>query len=167
MESVYEPDAADTQDRFSKQREKKELLLSQEEYIRSANFVFYTEPQAFSSVKVTKGNEEAGHYVTEKGQQEILLQMLQQDILRTEMNRAEHGRADLYEADSRIIDEDDIVLALETAAFVPEQNSPLRRWINGYQGKVSLTRPGGFSYVVEPSVFPNTYQYLLDNGFLA
>ena len=61
----------------SKRKDQKSLLENQEEYIKKSNLIFYVEPQALNTIMVAKGYADSGTYITEEGQKEILLQMLQ------------------------------------------------------------------------------------------
>ena len=152
----------------SKRKEKKSLLENQEEYIKKSNLIFYVEPQALNTVTVVKGNVDSGTYITEEGQKETLLQMLQQDIMRAEMNRSHSDGNEplLQESADTQIDENTILLTIDTKPFVPSQNGIVRQLIGSYNGQIRLSQTS-FPYVIDESEFPNTYQYLLDNGFLA
>ena len=121
-----------------------------------------------NTITVVKGNADSGTYITEEGQKEILLQMLQQDIMRTEMNRShsDGNESLLQESADTEIDENTILLTIDTKSFVPSQNGIVRQLIGDYNGQIRFSQIR-FPYVIDESEFPNTYQYLLDNGFLA
>ena len=152
----------------SKRKDQKSLLENQEEYIKKSNLIFYVEPQALNTIMVAKGYADSGTYITEEGQKEILLQMLQQDIMRTEMNQSHSDGNEplLQESADTQIDENTILLTIDTKPFVPSQNGIVRQLIGSYNGQIRLSQTS-FPYVIDESEFPNTYQYLLDNGFLA
>ena len=144
------------------------MLENQEEYIKKSNLIFYVEPQALNTITVVKGNADSGTYITEEGQKEILLQMLQQDIMRTEMNQShsDSKESTLQKSADTEIDENTILLTIDTKSFIPSQNSIVRQLVGAYNGQIRLSQTS-FPYVIDESDFPNTYQYLLDNGFLA
>lgn len=152
----------------SKRKDQKSLLESQEEYIKKSNLIFYVEPQALNTITVAKGYADSGTYITEEGQKEILLQMLQQDIMRTEMNRSHSDGNEplLQESADTETDENTILLTVDTKSFAPSPNSTVRQLIGAYNGQIKFSQTS-FPYVIDESEFPNTYQYLLDNGFLA
>ena len=143
-------------------------MENQEEYIKKSNLIFYVEPQALNTITVVKGNADSGTYITEEGQKEILLQMLQQDIMRTEMNQShsDSKESTLQKSADTEIDENTILLTIDTKSFIPSQNSIVRQLVGAYNGQIRLSQTS-FPYVIDESDFPNTYQYLLDNGFLA
>ena len=152
----------------SKRKDQKSLLESQEEYIKKSNLIFYVEPQALNTITVAKGYADSGTYITEEGQKEILLQMLQQDIMRTEMNQSHSDSNEpfLQESADTETDENTILLTMDTKSFAPSPNSTVRQLIGAYNGQIKFSQTS-FPYVIDESEFPNTYQYLLDNGFLA
>ncbi|MEE0253130.1 MAG: hypothetical protein UEE41_07010, partial [Acutalibacteraceae bacterium] len=152
----------------SKRKDQKSLLENQEEYIKKSNLIFYVEPQALNTITVAKGYADSGTYITEEGQKEILLQMLQQDIMRTEMNQSHSDSNEpfLQESADTETDENTILLTMDTKSFVPSPNSTVRQLIGAYNGQIKFSQTS-FPYVIDESEFPNTYQYLLDNGFLA
>ena len=168
MEYFRDSNATETNSTPSKRKEQKGLLENQEEYIKKSNLIFYVEPQALNTITVVKGNVDSGTYITEEGQKEILLQMLQQDIMRAEMNQShsDSNESSLQEGADTEIDENAILLTIDTKSFVPSQNSIVRQLIGTYNGQIRLSQTS-FPYVIDESEFPNTYQYLLDNGFLA
>ena len=143
------------------------MLENQEEYIKKSNLIFYVEPQALNTITVVKGSADSGTYITEEGRKEILLQMLQQDIMRAEMNQShsDSNESSLQEGVDTESDENEILLTIDTKSFVPSQNSIVRQLIGTYNGQIRLSQIS-FPYVIDESEFPNTYQYLLDNGFL-
>ena len=121
-----------------------------------------------NTITVVKGKADSGSYITEEGQKEILLQMLQQDIMRTEMNQShsDSKESTLQKSADTEIDENTILLTIDTKSFIPSQNSIVRQLVGAYNGQIRLSQTS-FPYVIDESDFPNTYQYLLDNGFLA
>ena len=168
VEYFRDLNTTETNSTSSKRKEQKDLLKNQEEYIKKSNLIFYVEPQALNTITVVKGNADSGTYITEEGQKEILLQMLQQDIMRTEMNQShsDSKKSTLQKSADTEIDENTILLTIDTKSFIPSQNSIVRQLTGAYNGQIRLSQTS-FPYVIDESDFPNTYQYLLDNGFLA
>ena len=168
VEYFRDLNTTETNSTSSKRKEQKDLLENQEEYIKKSNLIFYVEPQALNTITVVKGNADSGTYITEEGQKEILLQMLQQDIMRTEMNQShsDSKESTLQKSADTEIDENTILLTIDTKSFIPSQNSIVRQLTGAYHGQIRLSQTS-FPYVIDESEFPNTYQYLLDNGFLA
>ena len=168
VEYFRDLNTTETNSTSSKRKEQKDLLENQEEYIKKSNLIFYVEPQALNTITVVKGNADSGTYITEEGQKEILLQMLQQDIMRTEMNQShsDSKESTLQKSADTEIDENTILLTIDTKSFIPSQNSIVRQLVGAYNGQIRLSQTS-FPYVIDESDFPNTYQYLLDNGFLA
>ncbi len=170
VEYFYEMDEGETNSIPSNQQIQKILLEAQEEYIQKANFVFYMEPQALSSIQVTKESTNVSNYITEAGQKETLMQMLQQDIKRqassTLSTDASANESILSENTAADTEENMILLSISTVSFVPSPNSTFKEFIPYYNGEIRLSQPN-YSCTIYESQFPNTYQYLLDNGFIA
>ena len=72
----------------------------------------------------------------------------------------------LQESADTETDENTILLTVDTKSFAPSPNSTVRQLIGAYNGQIKFSQTS-FPYVIDESEFPNTYQYLLDNGFLA
>ena len=94
--------------------------------------------------------------------------MFQHDIMRTELyqSHSDSKESTLQKSADTEIDENTILLTIDTKSFIPSQNSIVRQLVGAYNGQIRLSQTS-FPYVIDESEFPNTYQYLLDNGFLA
>lgn len=167
VEYFPDSDNTETNSASSKRKEQKNLLERQEEYIKNSNVIFYVEPQALNTVTVEKGYSDSEKYITEEGQKAMLLQMLQQDIMRAEMNKSDSDQSqyDVQENADTEMDGNEILLIVDIKSFVPSSSSIVRKIIGTYHGKIRFSQTS-LSYVIDASEYPNTYQYLLDNGFL-